>query len=407
LIKTADWIIDMGPEAGEAGGQIVASGTPEQLARLGGGRGKKLVSHTGRALQPVIKQDNYEQRPDYSSLEDESPQEGDLDIKDVGKDARMPWEVNGRQWHTEDRVDRKGGEVRWDGRILAQVIDRIHKLGDFSETDFGSRSVVEIAAQKKSIGWFFHAITAETWLLKMKFRVARGTFRREELVPRLGLATLNQMDELPIYGNQPRTKVRSSRGHWQDVEIRAHSWQEIDTPGFWHFLEEAVAGFLKVANQSSKTLEDLTPWKQLGQRWHFMRKGFSPGRTISWPMELLTELHQMLVETVPKGEFLWNNKQLVHLYDHDGRHPWISIQTKKPESVVLFISGPRGCTTLGRVSELGYQPTLDSTNPKREIVQLNFRSLEDLYRGDLPAFLAEHLATYRQLTGEKKPLSSR
>ena len=407
LIKTADWIIDMGPEAGEAGGQIVASGTPEQLARLGGGRGKKLVSHTGRALQPVIKQDNYEQRPDYSSLEDESPQEGDLDIKDVGKDARMPWEVNGRQWHTEDRVDRKGGEVRWDGRILAQVIDRIHKLGDFSETDFGSRSVVEIAAQKKSIGWFFHAITAETWLLKMKFRVARGTFRREELAPRLGLSTLNQMDELPIYGNQPRTKVRSSRGHWQDVEIRAHSWQEIDTPGFWHFLEEAVTGFLKVANQSSKTLEDLTPWKQLGQRWHFMRKGFSPGRTISWPMELLTELHQMLVETVPKGEFLWNNKQLVHLYDHDGRHPWISIQTKKPESVVLFISGPRGCTTLGRVSELGYQPTLDSTNPKREIVQLNFRSLEDLYRGDLPAFLAEHLATYRQLTGEKKPLSSR
>ena len=35
VIKTADWIIDLGPEGGEAGGQIVAAGTPEEV----GGRG--------------------------------------------------------------------------------------------------------------------------------------------------------------------------------------------------------------------------------------------------------------------------------------------------------------------------------------------------------------------------------
>nr|WP_289143622.1 methionine biosynthesis protein MetW [uncultured Halomonas sp.] len=57
LIKTADWVIDMGPEAGLQGGQIVASGTPEQLA----GRGKrKPVSHTGLALQPVLKNGDYQ-----------------------------------------------------------------------------------------------------------------------------------------------------------------------------------------------------------------------------------------------------------------------------------------------------------------------------------------------------------
>ena len=407
LIKTADWVIDMGPEAGLEGGQIVAAGTPEQVARQGGGRGRKQVSHTGRSLQPVLKKDHYQERPHYSPLKEAQHQEGDLDIKDVGKEASMPWEINGRQWHTADRVDRKGGEVHWDGRILASVIDRIHEMGEFSETDFSSRSVVEIAANKKSLGWFFHAITAETWLLKMKFRVARGTFRREELVPRLGLATLNQMDHLPVYGNQPRTKVRSARGPWQEVEIRAHSWQEIDTPGFWHFLEEAVAGFQKVVNQSSKTLEELTPWKQLGQKWHFMRKGFSPGRTIEWPMELLEELHQMLMETLPEGNFLWNNKQLVHLYDQDGRYPWVSLQTKKTESLVLYLSGPRGCTTMGRIAELGYQPTLDSTNPSREVVQIHFRSQEDLYRGDLATFLAQHLEACRQITRQETSLASK
>ncbi len=34
VIKSADWIIDLGPEGGEAGGQITASGTPEEIAAL-------------------------------------------------------------------------------------------------------------------------------------------------------------------------------------------------------------------------------------------------------------------------------------------------------------------------------------------------------------------------------------
>jgi excinuclease ABC subunit A len=47
VIKQADWIIDLGPEGGEAGGRIVAQGTPEQVAR-----NKK--SYTGQALARVL-----------------------------------------------------------------------------------------------------------------------------------------------------------------------------------------------------------------------------------------------------------------------------------------------------------------------------------------------------------------
>ncbi len=47
VIKTADWLIDMGPEGGAAGGKIVAAGTPEQVARVKG-------SHTGRFLQAIL-----------------------------------------------------------------------------------------------------------------------------------------------------------------------------------------------------------------------------------------------------------------------------------------------------------------------------------------------------------------
>jgi excinuclease ABC subunit A len=47
LIAEADWVIDLGPEAGDAGGRIVAEGTPEQVARRKG-------SHTGRFLADVL-----------------------------------------------------------------------------------------------------------------------------------------------------------------------------------------------------------------------------------------------------------------------------------------------------------------------------------------------------------------
>ena len=47
VIKTADWIIDLGPEGGGAGGRIVAEGTPETIAEAPN-------SHTGRYLGPIL-----------------------------------------------------------------------------------------------------------------------------------------------------------------------------------------------------------------------------------------------------------------------------------------------------------------------------------------------------------------
>jgi excinuclease ABC subunit A len=48
VIKTADWIIDLGPEGGDGGGQVVAEGTPEAVAKV-------KASYTGRFLQPLLK----------------------------------------------------------------------------------------------------------------------------------------------------------------------------------------------------------------------------------------------------------------------------------------------------------------------------------------------------------------
>ena len=406
VIKCCDWVIDLGPEAGAAGGSVVACGTPEEIVReceSARVREKKAsnnsrtltpsYSHTALALAPVLAAGPRAERQKYDPSEQFAKRESDLDIAELGKTAKMPWQADGRKWHTKDRVGRTGDPCRWDGRILERVVDRIQNLGEFAETDWSERNVVEICAPKKSDGWFFHAITGETWLLKLKFRVYRGTFQRDELQSRIQLKTLNELAHLPIYGNEPRVKVKTLRGPWQEVEIRVHSLDEIDTPQFWSFLEDAVTGFSRFLEKAEIKPDEITPWKALGQKWHFMRKGFPPGKSVAWPMELLEELCELLKDNAPGGQFLWNNQQLVHYIPPGQREPWATIQTKKPHALLLHLTGPKGKFGLGRLLELGSDRELDDTRGDRDVVRLQFVHEEHLHRGGLESFLKEHLAS--------------
>ena len=157
VIKTADWVIDLGPEAGANGGHVVACGTPEQIVE--GGRGKaeggrkKSKTPTFRrppSALPLCKshRPRARSRPRrrairraeaYDPEAAAAPQADDLDIDDVGRDTRMPWEVDGRGWHTKTASARDGRDCQWDGRILDAIERRIQKSGDFAETNWNNR----------------------------------------------------------------------------------------------------------------------------------------------------------------------------------------------------------------------------------------------------------------------------
>ncbi|MNP72588.1 UvrABC system protein A [compost metagenome] len=64
VIKTADYLIDLGPEGGSRGGTIVATGTPEDISAVAG-------SYTGKYLKPILERDLARTR---KALE-EAPQE--------------------------------------------------------------------------------------------------------------------------------------------------------------------------------------------------------------------------------------------------------------------------------------------------------------------------------------------
>lgn len=440
FIKSADWMLDIGPGAGKDGGLIVAEGTPEMVvaraqelltaantfprkarpskrppAAAGKRRATKASadipqndismsvpagarSFTGEALAPVLAAGPYAPRGSQTAAEVLPPTpvpRGDEGWGNVGKDAKMPWEVDGPTWHTQQRVGRKGEPCRWDGRILSEVVKRAQKLGDFAPTNWNARTIVEIEGKGSGLGWFLHAITGEAWLLKLKFRVAKNTFKRDELLARIPLKTLNEMDALPIYGNEPRIRVHALKGPWQEVEFKLHSWEEANQPEFWKFLEQAVSGYQRLAEKSTADPEALMPWKKLGRLWHFSRRGFPPGKKVHWEPEILEELCELIKDRAPEGEFLWSNQQVVHVFVQGQPEPWASIYTKRTTDVDLVLVGPKGRIALGRVAQLGREPDVDAMHSKRDSVKLKFRTKADLERGDLRAFVAEHLAAVR------------
>ena len=62
VIKTADWIIDLGPEGGDGGGEIIAAGTPEDVAKM-------KRSYTGKFLAPALTRRDAKRRPRTEAAE--------------------------------------------------------------------------------------------------------------------------------------------------------------------------------------------------------------------------------------------------------------------------------------------------------------------------------------------------
>ena len=187
VIKTADWVIDIGPEAGQEGGEIVVAGTPETVAACN-------RSLTGAILKGVLAAGPSAERPrfDPKAAAKEAlaalKKAADAD-KALGGDARPPWEIDGRRWHTIDRVARNGRAVHWDGMLLGRIVDQINALGGFSTADWSQRSLVKITSATPSPHVFFTAGTGQEWYLTLKFRVPRNSFRRDIAIP-IGTSTV-------------------------------------------------------------------------------------------------------------------------------------------------------------------------------------------------------------------------
>ena len=407
VIKNADWIVDVGPEAGLEGGRLVFAGTPERLAEYSARwltaseeeRRTTLRSHTGEALIDVFREGTFVERPvldvkEYWASQKTPTIESEEVAEELGSEAvATPWETDGRRWHCETRTSRVGTPCRWSGKALAAVVDRLEESPLLAETDWNNRTIVEIRAEKKTLGWFFHALTSEEWLLKLKFRTALDTFDQATLVRELDLKPLNDVDEIPLYGTQPRVKVETA-GHWQEIELKVFSFDEIDRPEFWAFLDRAVERFGEAVERAKENEIDLTPWKTQGREWHMSPGGFYGGSDKArWPFGILLRTFEIVESISAESKPVWTNKVVVPFFDKGAKRPWCQVYTKNCDFVCVQINAPKGTVPLGRVADVGFEPEVDASNADFDAVYLRFRTRSE--------FNAEKLRELLQDTFDK------
>src|SRR5205814_4442264 len=94
------------------------------------------TTHTGRILKGILEAGPHAERAKFDPDAALRARVDDIDIAEVGKDQKLQWEEDGPRWHTCDRVTTTGKAVKWEDDALSWVIDEIHKLGSFGETNW-------------------------------------------------------------------------------------------------------------------------------------------------------------------------------------------------------------------------------------------------------------------------------
>jgi excinuclease ABC subunit A len=451
VIKTADWVIDLGPEAGSGGGWIVTEGTPEDVVAYARGgaagpqeRRESLRSHTGEMLAPVLHAGTRGHREIFDAKAEAKKREGDLSLSELAKDAKMPWEVDGRKWHTLNRLAHSGKPCRWEGSALELVVDEllssegterssgggVTKVGrgrkkktarrkkatataalrkasellaesealDTEALDaqhsslslksnWNDSSTVEVTGDQQRLGWFMHALTRDEWLLKLYFRVERNCFNEADLAAKLNLKPVDEIDELPVYGRGERVRVKNKPAGYQEVVVTVHWQKEIDTPEFRQFLHEARSSYESRVASASTEVKDVEPWKVLGRKWHLMQKGFPAEKRPRWKKEVLETLFDVVEKVLPDGDVIWNERQFVRYRRKGEKKDWLVVTTKRRVGIDLVVTPQTEGTGLGDVASLVTEHETKPGKDGRDTIRLRITKLDQARSAKLRNFL--------------------
>jgi excinuclease ABC subunit A len=372
VIKTADWVIDLGPEAGREGGNIVISGTPETVAAA-----KK--SHTGNHLAPILDAGPHEHRDIYT-LEKARTAEADLrkPLKLEKTDIRMPWEKDGRKWHTQ-RKDRKGRETKWSVELLQRLVADIEKSGNgkFAKTDWNDQSRIEITAPGNPRTWFAHIVTGDQWQLNVTIRTPKGTCTESAVQKILNIQSLDERDDLPIYGPEKRVKILGYDHHWNSLRIQLSDEKDYNKTAWKTFLKKAATAYLKGIADEKDEIENEDASKDVGRTWHVSQKAIRKGAKIQWESTTLMLLIGRLTKFAPNLKTNWQGRASISLRINSKRIG--KIVTNRPDALRVEVDMTGPLPTPAQYSKLGHKSEIKMYDTKSVLIfwMKNMKEVDD------------------------------
>lgn len=434
VIKSADWVIDLGPEAGDYGGYVVAVGTPEDIVAYsrwwqarqtktnGRKRDKRRATlpptaetpepafpwrcYTGEVLAPVLEAGPHVEIKRFIPpgktqptgqptlpLEFATPETSTQEVK-------MPWEVNGREWHLTRECAVNGKPIRWNRQILELVMTTIDEIRRFSEPDWNSQNVVEVRPYKKSLGWFLHAYTGDDSQLRLVFRTsARAAKAASPSIFKLTHATqprkMNSwLSDFPEPSEKLPSPVLERRvvRPWHEVEIRVTELTQLDRKKFCDLIGDLAEGFFELAESSNrgKAAYDVM--------WHVSSEGFSGEPR--WNPRILLRLTQVIRQCDSNLKLMYHQRHAVIVGDDVTKHVWAKILTKDPEALRVIFRAPRDAFTVGELVKIGGTWTLDQTRSDEARIKLSIVSLDELNVVSLANFMKTALTVFREFVSK-------
>jgi len=300
---------------------------------------------------------------------------------DLENQVKMPWEMDGRKWHTVDHCDAKGERVQWDPKMLLWLVETMESLDGCAPTDWNHRTRIELKAEITPL-WFCHILTGFQELLEVAIRVPSGPFDEHKLRAMLNIQTLDERSDLPIYGQWSRVRIRSLTTGWDDIRLSLRDFKDIQKIAFRAFLKTAVGAYSHKISEIQQQPEIQQPWKSEGQEWHLSQKAMSRRQAPKWKPPLLLTLIGRFKSIQPDLKLDWGGKTAVML-----RSPGLGayagkIVTNMGRGLRIELRAPKNVLTPAQVDRLGEDVEIRQRGNDDWII-FWVRSLSDMDSGQL------------------------
>ncbi len=234
VIKTADYVIDLGPGGGDRGGKVVASGRPEDIAAC---NRSPLAPYLQAALQASP-------RAPRKLPADEPAGRLRRPVASAPAAAKAPWQVDGRRWHLTRRPE-AGGQRQWETELLQWLVELVRGLQPSPEVDWADPRTVSIripGADKP----FLRLMTYHQWYLDLRFNTAKGLFDAAEVADELGLRPWFEVEGVHRYTKGPRVRLYTRNPHHDMIVMEVYKQAELDTAAFNRFLRQCWEGYVRL-----------------------------------------------------------------------------------------------------------------------------------------------------------------